>query len=326
MGDGRQASLFDLLNVSTESQEEKDRKALDDLFYEVGMFKSTKDYKKLFEFVKKFSNIAAYNAFLLYIQRPGCEFVETAKNWAKKFERTVKPGASPLVILRNFGPVDFVFDVSDTEGKSIPDEIINPFKVTKGEIDPDKQYRLVDNLKSYGIKLEGKEFGSQLAGQAMALTNKTRETFSYTYNKREIQYTVRYSFKILVNSKLSQKERFATIIHELGHIFCGHLGTIDEKIWKSRGSLSKNSMEFEAESITWLLCERFGIDNPSAEYLKGYLNKNNEIPSISIDTVLKSVGKIEGMMSRRIKPVKNVLVEDESQSQRMSKKGSPRTR
>ena len=85
-------------------------------------------------------------------------------------------------------------------------------------------------------------------------------------------------------------------------------------------------MEFEAESITWLLCERFGIDNPSAEYLKGYLNKNNEIPSISIDTVLKSVGKIEGMMSRRIKPVKNVLVEDESQSQRMSKKGSPRTR
>ena len=52
-------------------------------------------------------------------------------------------------------------------------------------------------------------------------------------------------------------------------------------------------LEFEAESVCWLLCERQGIKNPSAEYLNGYLDNNGEIPKISLDTVLKAVAAIE---------------------------------
>lgn len=48
---------------------------------------------------------------------------------------------------------------------------------------------------------------------------------------------------------------------------------------------------------SWLLCERCGFDNPSAEYLSGYLDNNRTIPNdISIDAILKAAGRIEAMM------------------------------
>ena len=61
---------------------------------------------------------------------------------------------------------------------------------------------------------------------------------------------------------------------------------------------SKRQDEFEAESVTWLVCARTGIQNPSAEYLAGYLGSNEEVPEISLDAVLKAAGYIETMGKR----------------------------
>src|SRR5262249_37405793 len=91
-------------------------------------------------------------------------------------------------------------------------------------------------------------------------------------------------------------------VHEIAHLYCGHLGTLDTRWWPDRQSLSDEVREFEAESVSYLLCGRFGIDSPSAEYLSGYVKNHNETPEISLDSVIKAAGLIEQMGRERLKP------------------------
>jgi len=52
-----------------------------------------------------------------------------------------------------------------------------------------------------------------------------------------------------------------------------------------------------------------GIKNTSSvQYLNGYLNSNDEIPHISVDNVLKSVGVIESMIKFKKETRKAVIV------------------
>ncbi len=67
-------------------------------------------------------------------------------------------------------------------------------------------------------------------------------------------------------------------------------------------------MEFEAESVCWLVCERMGLHNPSAEYLSVYLKHNKHIPEISLEAVLRAVGIIEKMMRGEIRAPHRGLV------------------
>jgi hypothetical protein len=80
------------------------------------------------------------------------------------------------------------------------------------------------------------------------------------------------------------------------------LGTPNVKWWPDRRGLATDAAEFEAESVAWLVCSRFGIDNPSDTYLANYLGSNAEVPNISIDRVMKSAGLIERMGKDRLKP------------------------
>jgi hypothetical protein len=61
-------------------------------------------------------------------------------------------------------------------------------------------------------------------------------------------------------------------------------------------------VEFEAESVAYLVCGRLGIDNPSDTYPADYLDKNENVPEISIDRVMKAAGLIGQMGSGRMKP------------------------
>jgi hypothetical protein len=43
-------------------------------------------------------------------------------------------------------------------------------------------------------------------------------------------------FRITINDRLQPSERFVTLAHELGHIFCGHLGACTSQIGKDEES------------------------------------------------------------------------------------------
>ena len=103
---------------------------------------------------------------------------------------------------------------------------------------------------------------------------------------------------ITLNVSHGPATKYATLVHELAHLYCGHLGTPNKKWWPDRSHVEEPKRELRAESILWLVCERCGIENPSARYLDGYLNEQREVPSMTIKLVLKVAGHIERMGAR----------------------------
>lgn len=276
---------------------------LDKLYMEIGTYRKSEELKKLYEFIKKFPYIAPYNAMLIHIQKPGSQYVASASQWQRIFNRSINPSARPLIILRPFGPVSFVFELSDTYGNDpFPEELLNPFKV-KGKISENVYERTISSMKNDGILYHEADMGTCSAGfiQTVHMAGEIKIT------KKDKEIWVKILYDMGVNRTHPIETKFATIIHELGHLYCGHLGTPDPKWWEDRRRLGRREREFEAESICWLICERMGIQNPSAEYLSGYIKDYEEIPKISIDTVLKAVGIIETMIKGSKGPRKEII-------------------
>jgi len=67
---------------------------------------------------------------------------------------------------------------------------------------------------------------------------------------------VPFRYEILLNAKHSAETKYATLVHDMAHLYCGHLGTPNEKWWPKRNQLTEEVCEFEAESISYLICTR----------------------------------------------------------------------
>ena len=104
-------------------EEDSARSLLDQLLAESQLYKASKDYLELLEFTKCLRNFAPFNAMLLHVQKPGLRYAASAFDWMTRFERTPKENARPLLILWPFGPVALVYDVQDTEGKELPQDV-----------------------------------------------------------------------------------------------------------------------------------------------------------------------------------------------------------
>jgi hypothetical protein len=160
--------------------------------------------------------------------------------------------------------------------------------------------------KRDGISVTENRAGSQSAGSIQKLAPGGKPLSFQTQFKAEPKYVdVPLRYALLLSSSLSAEARYATLVHELGHLYCGHLGTPTDKWWPDRRGLAQAAEEFEAESVCYLVCERLGIDNPSDEYLAGYLGSNERIPPISVDCVMKAAGLIERMGRERLGARKN---------------------
>jgi hypothetical protein len=84
-------------------------------------------WDELLAFVRRFPQLAAFNAALIAQQRPDATFVETEEGWKNRFDRSVDEEAAALVILHPFAPVRFVYDIADTTGPPMPSGVLSPF-------------------------------------------------------------------------------------------------------------------------------------------------------------------------------------------------------
>ena len=276
------------------------RSALDELFRLVGTYRKGQDFFEMLDFIREFHDLAPYNAFLVHVQKPGSHFVASAEDWLRKYGRTVKIGARPLVILWPFAPVHFVFELNDTEGEGLPTRVERPFMI-RGDIPPWTIRSLLGRLPRFGVSVHYADQGSARAGSIQVLEKATLLELDTKI--------VRLPYAIVLNKNLKPGEHFATVIHELGHLFCGHLGSPDGKCWPDRMNLRKNAQEFEAESVSWIVCSRAGLSTPSAEYLAGYLDRDGNVPQdISPETIFKAAGMIEGMLERTPPFLKPLIV------------------
>ena len=286
-----------------QGEKKSDKRALDDLFTRVKQYSSSGNYYALIRFIARFKRYSPFNAMLVHVQKPGAKYVLRASEWEKKYGRYISPSAQPLVALQPMGPVMFLFDVTDTEGAPLPPELESPFEVESGLVGQEFEQTLA-NCARDGIRVTSVRFGSQFAGCIKRVTHAQKKA-----GKSKIMFrkeVIDVSYELNLNESTSREAQYATLTHELGHLYCGHLGTDNPRWWPDRRGLDISVREFEAESISYLVCHRLGIESPSDRYLNGYLQSKDKVPPISLDRVLAASGLIENM-GKKLLPTRKVL-------------------
>jgi hypothetical protein len=259
---------------------------LDDLFQRSALYSDSAQFREAVEFTARFRQYAPYNNMLVKLQRPSCGFYATERDWNGKFERTVKEDARPLLILAPMHPVMLVYDLDDTEGKDLPEEIRN-FAKAEGEWKPQALELALANAERDQILVQFKELGSQHGGFA---TTRLRDDS--------------HKMRIVVHSGLDDKSRYSVLCHELAHIYLGHLGTDKDIWWPCRTNLTHQTVEIEAESVSAIVCTRAGLTTTAPAYLAMHLTEGKVPSSVSLELIVKVAGKLEEMGKRRLPPRK----------------------
>lgn len=280
-----------------------DRQVIDQLYESVREYRSSENFRKMLDFCVRFKDLAPFNCAMVEKQLPGARYVLNPAEWKKRYNRRIKSTGRPVVIL-NFAPVDFVYDISDTEpisseaGDSKTDQeildLVAKFYDTKGTLSDYTYHTLISNLAAFGI-----DYGNYQTGATEeALLRRTDCEVNVVIRHhpwRALRY--RGYFKILTKAGTGKEMDFASICHELGHYFCHHLTPPTDRWWSLR-SLPHAVEEFEAETVAYLVCKRKGIDDESSiRYLAGYMANNRYVPDgISVDMILRAAGWVEKML------------------------------
>ena len=267
---------------------------VDEMFAASTRFRDNRDLIELLQFVARFPGYSAFNGLLLYIQNSSATCVATARGWKQKFSRRPNFDAQPIVILAPMAPILFVFDILDTEGPAVPSTLLQPRK-TQPQLLNKIYTNTRHNCAVHGIAVHETAMGNGTTGAASRITPALRKQ----YQDLELQNDT--SYLILIDRTQSIEDRYSSLAHELGHIFCSHLGIDRHAWWPEREDLNINSEEIESDATAYLVCERLGLGASSAEHLSNYIESNHELPVFSLNAVLQSVGYLEDMGKSRWK-------------------------
>lgn len=269
---------FEAIEIAIQGKKKKKQKddnTLDDLFVRIAEARHSEKFIEILNFVSKFKEYAPYNNMMVYIQRPTAKYWAREKDWNQRFDRTIKEDAIPIIILRPMGPIMLVYEIEDTEGPELPEDLLNPYRV-EGKFNPDDLEYLVYECLKDGIMVRGATLRGFLAGRAIRIGN------------RELPIPI-----IELNKNHKIKEQFATLCHEIAHIYLGHLGGDPDGKWPSRIGLNRIQRELEAESVAYIVCRRRNLITLSADYLAGYWSKPVDKENVSVDMIMKVAGRIE---------------------------------
>ena len=262
-------------------REEEERSLLDQLLEDSRLYKSGKDYLDLLEFISRMRNFAPFNALLLQIQKPGLRFAASRHDWRVRFHAEIREDARPLLTLYPFGPVALVYDVVDLVSGNIPVDV-QAF-VAKGAITEDSIATFIERMISKDIVVGITDAGDGNAGSIqIAYAPKDEKT--------------RGCYKMKINGNHAPAVRFVTIVHELAHLFLGHLGK--DKKWgiKDRRRCTHTQQELEAETVAFLVAKRNGVESKSETYLTNYVRDNPTIDDIDYYQLTRAAGQIETLL------------------------------
>jgi hypothetical protein len=254
---------------------------LDQLLADSRLYTQSKDYKDLLDFVVRLRNFAPFNAMLLQVQKPGLSYVASAHDWRERFGRWPKEGARPLLILWPFGPVALVYDAMDTEGKPLPEDVASFF--ARGAIDATKLRSFEPLLKRKNIEWCWVDAGDKQAGAIRVVQRASND-------KEASQY------RMHINRNHDPAVQFATLTHELGHLFLGHLGSDRKLDVPERRAPGYLQQEIEAESVAYLVCERNGVKSKSQTYLSNFVNAYTTVDQIDVYQVMRAAGQVETLL------------------------------
>ena len=267
---------------------------VDEVFKASMRLRNSHNFMGLLDFIARFPNYSAFNGFLLYIQDSSATYVATARTWAKKFRRQPGQNARPLVILAPMAPIRFVFDIRGTEGSPVPSDLLKPAEI--GNQLSGKVYSNTrQNCSLQGIAVCETTLSYDTKGTTDRITPALRKQYKDLNIQKDTSYLIH------LNKTHRLEEKYSSLAHELGHIFCGHLGIDRYAWWPERENLKIDSEEIEAECVAYLVCRRKGLRACSEKYLSNYAGTNREIPAFSLNAVLQAVSHVEEMGKHRWK-------------------------
>ena len=253
------------------------RSLLDQLFSESRLYRNSKDYLDLLNFVSRLRNFAPFNAMLLQVQKPGLSYAASAHDWRERFGCYPKDGARPLLILWPFGPVALVYDVMDVEGGPLPEDVANLIAV--GAIDETRMRGFGSLLSGKGIECRWVDEGDNHAGLIRRMPGTAEDAV--------------IRFHIRINKNHSAPVQFSTLAHELAHLALGHLGPDKRLRVPPRPIPDQAQRELEAESAAFIVCKRNGVEVKSQSYLSNFVKASGDAESIDIYRVMLAAGRVE---------------------------------
>ena len=273
---------------------DNDKLTIDELFKRSRKYQNSNEFFRFFNFIARFNHYSRFNSMLVYLQDESVTFFGGANFWYKKFNRIVKEDARPYVILQPFSPVMLAYDVFQTEGKDSPQEFLEkglgtkPYDVS-GKINPKTFEDAIFTATSLGIKITFKPLSFFNAGYVTTI--------------------FKGSLEIALKEGMSYEQNLAVLIHELGHLFLGHTGHLSLRQMTKEGKIkeiklmqrrmTRTAEELEAETISFLICKKLGLETKAAEYLAGYISIDKDLEQFSYELVIKIADKIEEIFLKK---------------------------
>lgn len=256
------------------------RRSIDFMVDECIASGAARDLDDLIRQVANFRQYRLFNALLAVLQLPNPQLLLPAHEWMRRWRRGIRPEQRPLVLLLPNGPVMFLYDVSQTEGtedsRRLPPELQNPYAM-KDVRDADYALSwLTKNAKHDGVRLTPSRQGQSAAGHISRSSSGQKMRID-SRDGQVIAEVVEVRFECGLNSSYSDTEQLATLAHELGHLYCGHLGTGADDWWPSRMDLSHKQQEFEAETAAQFVFKRVAPEATLPDHLGQYKIDQNRI-------------------------------------------------
>lgn len=298
----QQLSLFPNSTVNTPNRQRDEKLAdleaalnpVDEVFTASSRLRDSHNFLELLDFIARFPNYSAFNGFLLFIQNSSATQVATARTWAQKFGRYPLNNARPLALLAPMAPIRFVFDIRDTEGSPIPSNQLNPVEI-RNQLPGGIYANTLHNCTLHGIVVYETTPDHDTTGVVNRITPALRKKYKDLNIQKDTSYLIQ------LDKTHDLEEKYSSLVHELGHIFCSHLGIDRHAWWTERDDLNISCEEIEAGSVAYLVCKRKGLMACSQKYLSNYAGMNQEMPPFSLNAVLQAVTYVEEMGKHRWK-------------------------
>lgn len=260
-------------------------------------------------FASRMKRLGPYNMLMVYTQRPGATAIASRRDWIS-VGQTVRPDAIPILVLTPRGPVRSVYELMDTMPQRERDPRVDPFAAS-GEFDTQRFQKLVEGLtrsssRKLRVDVEDVDYGARLAGQisCFALEGGEAQGDLFSSPPPAIDKVDQSHWSVRLNRRFSPAERFCTLLHELGHLFCGHVGSFgvdnpnaDEYGWPDRTQLALAAKEIEAELVAWHICDREGLVTGSPVYLRPYLEREPDaVAQVDLDRVVRAIARVRAYL------------------------------
>lgn len=285
------------------------------------LFESEK-FKEYLTTMSKFYNYSFNNTLLIAMQKPDATLIAGYTSWQRNFDRHVmkgekgikilapapykaqeerekidpatqkpvldadgKPVTETVEVLRPAFKVVSVFDVSQTDGKELPDIAVD---------------ELTGSVENYAAFFEALKQESPVPISFEDIPGGAKGYFSHVENR------------IAIQDGMSEIQTVKTAIHEIAHAKL-HAIKPDEKVAPEERK-DRHTKEVEAESVAYTVCQRYGIETSgySFGYIAGWSSdKDTKELKGSLETIRSTAAEMIESIDAKLK----VLLAEKSQEQ-----------